>query len=481
MPEPVQGAPAPKKKKVSPTPAPAQTPGNYQEFIAAVDGLKQMTANFSQAVEGLKTPKRVPGQPTPATVFSIRKGEDPLTSRHYSFTNVVKALRDGKWGKAKVERDAHNDLEAAGYRTSDGGFLVPSDPHSIATFAPQLAYMKELVRLPDDAVDSYYGPSGRKALAAFGSDVLGGALVNPVAANTIVELLRAQTVCIKAGAGELQLPQTGILNWARQTSDPTFYWVGENTAITPSDPSVGNIVFSAKTLAALVVMSNQSLNFSSPSIEIMVRQSLAAKGAIVQDAAFLEGSGGNFTPLGIKNISGITDYTSRTPAPGGIGTDGNTFQPEDAALMQALVEENNDNMGATAWIFRPMMCAALRNRRADAVTAGDKRGQFVNWISQSDPNSENGTRDLLNGLPALKTTSVSGTRSKGSSGSTLTYALTGNFRRMMIARSGVDEIAAQSTGSYFAANQTAIRYLSYLDMQVTHTLPFVVYDYLIMA
>src|SRR5207244_9998307 len=98
---------------------------------------------------------------------------------------------------------------------------------------------------------------------------------------------------------------------------------------------------------------------------------------------------------------------------GGVsGSNGDTFQPEHALKMQALVEEAPDVQGANAYIMRPLMFAGIANARADAVSANDKKGPFLFMISRGQMGSS--IAKELNGLPVVTTTQVNNMSRKGS-------------------------------------------------------------------
>jgi len=451
--------------------------GTIKSLVKTVSSLEGVTKGLVDKVAEMSQPVYQPHR-TPGNLFGIVRGEFGKDSRPYSFLNLIKAIKNRSWEGAKQEHGVHQELVKAGYQ-HEGGFLVPSDPDAIERFSPaSFAGIKSIMKLSDDAQqpDAYAKAMAQvtnKALSAFGSDVLGGALIDTKMANSVIELLRAQVATVAAGATEIQLPPSGQYAWARQTQDPTFSWVGENTAIGSSDPAFGSILFSAKKAAALVFLSNDALLFTNPAIEVVVRQALAEKGARFEDSAFLEGTGGSYQPLGIINQSGLTSHTAQVT-----GTNGDTFQPEDVLNMIAKVEEANDMQGMTAFIMRPLMWSAIANRRADSVTANDAKGPFMFWTTRGDMNG--GVPKSLNGVPVITTSTVSNTRVKGS-GTALSYVLGGNFKRAVIARTGTMEISALSSGEEFKADQTVIRAIMRLDFNLTHTKPFVFCDNLVVG
>src|SRR5437764_12915991 len=104
----------------------------------------------------------------------------------------------------------------------------------------------------------------------------------------------------------------------------------------------------------------------------------------------------------------VTAYTAGQP-----GTNGDTFTPQDVALMESKLPDAVD--APTAWVMRKAMFAALMNRRADAVAASDGRGPFLFRGTQASaplPAELYGTR-------VVRSSQVSGARVKNA-GTSLT-------------------------------------------------------------
>jgi HK97 family phage major capsid protein len=157
---------------------------------------------------------------------------------------------------------------------------------------------------------------------------------------------------------------------------------------------------------------------------------MARSVALKADLSMLEGNGSTQIK-GLLTYGGITPHTAST-----LGTNGNTFEPQDVALMEGKLP---DAVGApTAWLMRKNMFAALMNRRADAVNANDGKGPFLfhpmRSAADAPPSEIYGTR-------VVRSSQVSTTRTKGS-GSNLTYVLLGYFPDWVIARMGVMEFMA---------------------------------------
>jgi HK97 family phage major capsid protein len=417
---------------------------------------------------------------------SVGKDSQPLL-----ITNVLRSLRVKDWSLAKNEKEMSDKLTAIGYNTAEmGGVLFPMAPEHIPD---EHAPLREEIskRLSLEALD--YGevawllkkfPSVAKAFdllykdLKLGDDTLGGFLVPIVQADRVIDLLRNRVVLQRAGATEISLPPSGNVSWPKSTGDPTFGWGDPDRTvdISVSDSAFGMLRFIAKQLAGAVAIPNDLIRYSSPSVEVVVRQMLASRAAVVEDAAGFSGAGTSFEPKGILNYA-----TSLTPGSPGfvtlhvastVGVDGNTFEPEDVAIMVAKSEESNDPDMPTAWIMRPLMWARILNKRADAVTAGDKKGPFMFPVTRGEAGRAPEKR-LLD-IPVLTTKQVPNNRTKGAS-TDLTAIFLANWRRFIIARSGALELAA-SEHVRFLRDQTVIKAILRVDFGLEYEESFVYTD-----
>lgn len=317
-----------------------------------------------------------------------------------------------------------------------------------------------------------------------GDDTLGGYLVPITQADEIIDLLRPRVAVARAGAREIPLPPTGNLTYPRLTADPSFAWGDPDTTVdaTSSNAQFGVVRLQARPLRGWVTIPNDLIRYSTPSVEAIIRNALAMRAAVAEDLAWLEGRGNALEPTGI--IRHPTS-TAEQPATGKLtlhlatttGANGDTFEPEDPMKMLGLYYTGNDPDPATGWIMRPMMWAAIANRRADAVTANDRRGPFMFWTTRG------GMGDLvperLVNIPVYVTTSVSNTRTKGT-GSNLTYVLLGNFQRVLIGRVGTIELAVSEHVRFFQ-DKTVVRGVLRADMGLEHEESFVLCDQLVEA
>jgi HK97 family phage major capsid protein/HK97 family phage prohead protease len=403
----------------------------------------------------------------------------------YYFMNATKALAHRDWSRAPYEKSMHDRLTAIGYAAAPNSISAPLDPDRLVLMPGHeqeterlVVELKQALVLRGGLDEEEWRAAQRTLMKAMSSldDTVGGSLVPLPSTGALVEMLRAAQVFEQAGAPIVPLAPQGTTQLPRATSDPVFIWLGDNASIPESDPGTGSLTLAAKRLGGLVHLPNDLLRYSLGIAEMMVRQGLSEGIARAEELAFLESEGGSNKPLGVIRYDRSADDT---PTPnkvtlhnaGVVDTNGDTFQPEDAALMQALVEEAPDPQGATAFVMRPLMLATLANRRADAVSANDGKGPFLFNITR-DALGGPTPRRLFNGLPVAVSTLVNRTSRKGSA-SNLTFIIAGNFRRCYIGRVGTVELAL-SEHVAFSQDAVKLRAVSRSDMGLARPESFVI-------
>jgi HK97 family phage major capsid protein len=389
--------------------------------------------------------------------------------------------------QAKEEIHTHHQLRdlyaSYGFSPHHGAqsFLVPLASAHLPAFEPQGQRLQTELRQKMTAQADRYDPDEANWIArrtsgvrfkALGTvnDAAGGTLVQLPVLGELIDLQRNLEAFAAAGAQEMALPPNGRVQCPKLTGGSTAYWVGEGNAITDSTPSTGNLDLQAKKLGVLVKLNNELLRFASPSAEGLVRFDMARSAALKADQAMLEGTGGTQIK-GVITYSGIGTHTAGTT-----GANGDTFQPTDVAAMEAKLPDAVD--APTAWVMRKSLFAALMNRRADAVSAADGKGAFLfrdnRSVSTSRPSE-------LYGTPVVRSSQVSGTRTKGS-GNTLTYILLGYFPDWIVARLGVMEFLASGHGDTALTNDmTFLRGIQHIDAGPRNPASFVLCDQLLQA
>lgn len=441
--------------------------------------LDERLSPLEKELEELKKPR----QPGGIYPFFISKGESANTSRGYSYLKLF-GLMSGQINKdyAKVEMDMHDRLrklyvEGGGMEKAESNsILAPlASSHLIGMDTRFALEVRDVVKAgvagydPDEALWWAQKFGIQKALSSL-DDTTGGSLLGPAGQGELIELLRNRVALQQAGAREITLPPNGRLQLPRHTGASTAFFVGESQAITASNETTGSLTLQAKKLACLVKTPNELIRFATVSIEQFIRDDIARVVALAEDKQGLDGTASGLKWLGIINYPNITTRVAST-----VGANGNTFEPEDIMLMISDVESNNADF--EAFIMRPEMWAAIQNRRADAVTAGDKKGP---WMFNTDRGAAgNRANRQLSGFPVVVSNQVVKNRTKGS-GTDLTYILGGQFSEWIIGRSGVLEFATTAVGDTpFQNDETWIRGIQHVDMAPRHEEAFVFVDTLL--
>lgn len=463
----------------------------FEAVMTEVKKLGETVSKQAATLENLSKPA------TPSSLAALFNGgvapgaiigESPNSSRGYSFLKAI-GYAAGILSKeqAKVEFEVHEQLhksfvQGAGYvKGAANSFLTPFCSSHLTDIDQSLgANLRKMLRAGTegqfDPEEMMWLRKRYKALSWI-DETTGGALVAPPMQGELIELLRNNEALMQAGARDIGMPPNGRITYPRQTGGATAYWVGQSQPITDSSQATGDVILTAKKLACLVKIPNELFRFSSISVEQFVREDIARVMALKLDKSLLEAVGSNVEPKGLINYANINNHTAATT-----GATGDTFQPEDVGDMISEVEEVDATF--MAWIMRPKMYNKIVHRRADAVTAGDGKGQFMfsTWRQVGDNmNLQRGKTGAMEGYPVIKSTNVSKTRTKGGA-STLSYILGGDFTDYIMALGGVVEFVLSTQGDTpFTQDQTWIRGIMSADGAPRHEASFILCDTLVLA
>jgi HK97 family phage major capsid protein len=206
------------------------------------------------------------------------------------------------------------DAPAARFLTSDGKTVYALRPNEQIADLPRaegrvtqpLSLGKALVGLVSGRWD---GARAERLAMAEGGNSVGGYLVPEAMMTGVIDLARAQSAVIRAGAITLPWPSASDeLVMARVASAPTFQVVAENTEIPESDVTFDQVRFSAKKIAGLVTMSRE-LAEDAPNAAALVETTLAKALAAELDRQALLGVG-NTEMNGLLNWPGVATTES---------------------------------------------------------------------------------------------------------------------------------------------------------------------------
>ena len=178
-----------------------------------------------------------------------------------------------------------------------------------------------------------------------------------------IDVLRNASSVMQAGATMLSGLQ-GDVKIPKKTAASSAGWIAtEGGAAGESEPTLGQVTMSPKTLGAFTDITRLMMMQSSLDIEALIRNDLSTALALAIDLGALAGSGASGQPTGIKNVSGIN-------APTAFAGVNPTFA--EIVAMETAVAEDNALMGNLAYILPAGMYGALKTTTKDAGS-----GQFV--------------------------------------------------------------------------------------------------------
>ena len=127
---------------------------------------------------------------------------------------------------------------------------------------------------------------------SFLPDQIGALVVQPVTRESVA--IQASTT-IRAAGHRYRIP---IVN-----TDPAAVWVAEGAEITPSDPTLSELVIDQYKIAGLTVVSNEMLADATPESSALIGARIAADIARKVDGAFFGSKGAsNVQPAGLADL-----------------------------------------------------------------------------------------------------------------------------------------------------------------------------------
>lgn len=448
--------------------------------MAEINELKRRT-------EAVRKPVGNANDLAPSHVPAIRKGEDATTSRPFSMLRMFGAMA-GKVPReqAKVELDLSGAFRKA---LEDTQSMIQSGdrssfwqigardllPHDIASHqaTKELHYsmgqmqksvdpdevMWMAAKLDGALMEKGYDARFQKTAMSYLTDTTGGTLVAPPEMGEIIPLMRNQSAVDRAGARTIPLPPQGKWVAPRVTNPTTGYWIGENTAVTESNPTTGQAEMMAKKLAVMVRVPNELFKYASVSADALLRTDIAKTLALGFDYACLYGTSGA-QPKGLKFYDSTNEVLTYTASV--TGTDGDTLQPQDGYKMAAQIEDRNFDLAGWKWIMRPRFWGNIASFRASsgAVTTADQLGLFVQDLTRK---LGDGAAPNWCGYPVVRSSQLPNNLTKGS-GTTLTEIWGGIWSEFLMGMYGAVEFAQSVQGdSEFTNDQTRIRGILHCD------------------
>lgn len=280
----------------------------------------------------------------------------------------------------------------------------------------------------------------------------GNTVATELLGSSFIELLRNALVLDRMGVTMLR-DLNGNIAIPSATGAATGYWVAENSAITESQQTFGQVTMTPKTVGAMTDYSRRLLIQSSIDVEAFVRADLAMVIAQTILTASINGSGSSNQPTGILNTSGIGSVA--------IGTNGGAPTYDAMVDLETAVANANAAAGSLAYLTNTKVRGKLRKTQQFASTNG---------VPVWGKGVESGLGDVL-GYDAYVTNAVPSTLDKGTSTGVCSAAVFGNWADLLIGMwGGLDVMLDPYTGS--AAGTKRVVALQDLDIAVRRVASF---------
>ncbi len=275
------------------------------------------------------------------------------------------------------------------------------------------------------------------------------AFVPDANANIYWDRLRARSVVLAASPIVLDTVNTSLVV-PKVSGSATVGPASENTEIIGSDPTLTGITLTPRKFAALVRASNESLEDSTPQLRSVIADDLIKEMSTYLDAQMLIGTGADGQIKGLANTTGAT-----AQAVNAVPT------LDHFADAIASLEASNGDLTRAAFFIAPRTWARLRKQ---ATTTGE----YI--LSAGDPTQA--TRPSVFGVPVFTSSNVPVNLTVGQSTNN-SLGILADMSQVLIGRR-LDTEILMDMSRYFEYDQTAVRVVSRVDMQVGNAAAVVV-------
>jgi HK97 family phage major capsid protein len=371
---------------------------------------------------------------------AMEGGEDMPTMLNIE-SDTLQAMLDEAAQKAVTQGNATREPRG-GFRTGDAPNLnfnrEEDKPFSLA------GYIRAITRKDFGYINRYHRTTA-KALGV-NPDTAGGFLVPVEQSNQIIELLRSESTVLPLCRTIPMASET--LTIPKLTGGATSTWVGENAALTENDATFGQIRLVAQKLGIFMKISNELMADSDPAVDTIIREDMAREAASEIDRVILNGSGVGNEPLGLANIPDVTK-TALNAAP--------TYANLSDAISRVEVENVSANPEWN-WVIHPRDKSTLRQLE-------DTRGGYIfNELGANFAGQGNIPNQLL-GYAWNSTTEVP----LDTADNNETNIYFGQWNDVIVGmRKTLEIVASQEAGSSFQNDQTWLRAILRMDVNIRH-------------
>ena len=327
---------------------------------------------------------------------------------------------------------------------------------------------KRAGRIPSDAKYAAEVDYVKRAISD-GTASAGGSLIPQEWADFVIPELGARTVVLKAGPNVVPM-QHQVMNIPGITVNQTVGMVGENAAITESDPTTNNTPLTLHSAKALTGLSLEWLRDATPETDAALQASLARGMARYVDGQLLNGPGGGNNALGLAEIA---FPAGNQIFAGGGAANGSTVSYDDLNALISALDEANAPQEKRCWFMRPKTLASVRGLKdsLDRPLFFDNLQQGALLIAAGAiTDLSTGPDGFILGYPVYTTTNVPDNLTRGTNVNTsyiLLTAMSDVYFGQGIRSQGME--VAISDQALFANAEVAVRIIWRFDIQPGHT------------
>jgi hypothetical protein len=312
-------------------------------------------------------------------------------------------LRQVEKAKAFTARTVKAESLAEGAAARGSSIIVKPQPklmpgQAFAQRVKCVALSHKVYRPAADIAAEMYGPDSAvvgelKADVPAGSTISGNWAATLVGEETgavadFVAWLRPQTILGRFGNGGIPALRAVMFRTPliTQTSGGAGYWVGEGKAKPLTSFSFSRTTLEPLKVANICALTEESIRFSSPKSDLLVRDSLAAALRERLDTDFIDPAKGASAGISPASITNGADTVAST------GVDADDVRLDIRALYAKYTAENNPPSSGV-WIMSSNNAVAL--------------AMMTNPLGQPEFGSMTMTGGTLNGMPVIASDYVS--------------------------------------------------------------------------
>ncbi|QLT44222.1 phage major capsid protein [Citrobacter freundii] len=283
----------------------------------------------------------------------------------------------------------------------------------------------------------------------------GGVLIPQNLHSEVIELLRDRTIVRKLGARSIPLPN-GNMALPRLAGGATASYTGEGKDAKVSEARFDDVKLTAKTMIAMVPISNQLIGRAGYNVEQLVLQDILTAISVREDKAFMRDDGTGDTPVGMK--ARATQWNRLLPWEAAAEVNLQTIDAYlDSIILMAM--DGNSNMISCGWGMSNrtyMKLFGLRDGNGNKVYPEMALG-------------------MLKGYPIQRTSAIPANLGDGGKESEIYFA---DFNDVVIGEDGNMKVSFSQEASYqdgdgnlvsaFSRNQSLIRVVTEHDIGFRH-------------